>query len=99
MGLVGSSDRPEGSSCPGASTGINGHSDMGLGQRLGMPPIPTPFGISKMSGNEQRSRSGTVNGPEMSNIDGNTWWSDVQCPTDVEMKMLSKVGVHVTSTI
>lgn len=99
LGLVGSSDRPEGSSRPGASTGMNGYSGMGLGQRLGMPPIPTPSGISKMSGNGQRGRSGTVNGPGMSNIDGNTWWLDVQCPTDVEMKMLSKVGVHAASTM
>ena len=89
---------------PGTSMGFNNFNGMGPSQRLGVPqgPIPNRSGISKMSGSESRSRSTTVNGPGLSNVDGNTWWLDVQCPTDDEMKLLSKVClllVHIWSEV
>lgn len=98
LGVHGSNDRPDACnlSRPGTSMGFNGFNGVGAGlgatQRLGAPPIPITdrSGISKMSSNEARSRAGTVNGPGQA-IDGNTWWLDVQCPTDDEMKLLSKV--------
>lgn len=95
LGVNGSIDRHDGAnlSRPGTSMGFSGyHNGLGATQRLGVPPIPIQdrSGISKMSSSEPRSRSGTVNGPGLS-VDGNTWWLDVQCPTDDEMKLLSKV--------
>ena len=100
-GLNNSGDRPDGVnvSRPGTSMGFNGNGSNGNGAAaratgiLSPHPSLHPSGLSKMAGNELRSRSGTMNGPGMSNADGNTWWLDVQSPTDEEMKLLSKVMI------
>ena len=96
LGVNHSNDRPDGIniSRPGTSMGFNGIGGLGATQRLGvMSPAPMQerSGLSKMSGSEPRSRAGTVNGPGAA-VDGNTWWLDVQCPTDEEMKLSSKVS-------
>lgn len=105
-GLNNSGDRPDGVnvSRPGTSMGFNGNGNgNGAAARATgmMSPHPSlhPSGLSKMAGNELRSRSNTMNGPGMSNADGNTWWLDVQSPTDEEMKLLSKVfNIHPLTT-
>lgn len=94
LGVSHSNDRPDvhGPSRPGTSMGFNGVGGLGATQRLGtMSPMPQErSGLSKMSGGEARNRLAAVNGPGAS-VDGNTWWLDVQSPTDDEMKLLSKV--------
>ncbi|THH02168.1 hypothetical protein EW026_g655 [Hermanssonia centrifuga] len=72
---------------------------MGLaGPARGAPSIPIAerSGISKMSGNGKDNNHG--NGPNNS-AEANTWWLDVQSPTDDEMKLLSKVfNIHPLTT-
>ncbi len=72
---------------PGTSMGL-------AGPARGAPSIPIAerSGISKMSGNGKDNNHG--NGPNNS-AEANTWWLDVQSPTDDEMKLLSKVGEPV----
>lgn len=99
MGVNGSNERIDGAilSRPGTSMGHNPANGSGLGQRLGIPPPINIPSTSKMSGTEPRNRTTAVNGPGQS-IDGSTWWLDVQCPTDEEMKMLSKVRYSELTT-
>ena len=99
-GLNSSETHREGVNISRPGTGLNGFNGNGPAQRLGgmMSPNPPlhPTGLSKMASNKPRSRSNTVNGPGSSNVDGNTWWLDVQSPTDEEMKLLSKVCENQT---
>jgi magnesium transporter len=102
LGVNHSNDHPEMHSPPrpGTSMGFNGVGGLGATQRLGaMSPLPPHerSGLSKMSGSEPRSRLPTMNGPGAS-VDGNTWWLDIQTPTDEEMKLLSKVCAITVSS-
>ncbi|CAL1700340.1 unnamed protein product [Somion occarium] len=67
--------------------------------KTGAVPVPQrPSGISKMS-NAGGGGGGNVNGPGSSNTDSNTWWLDVQSPTEEEMKLFTKVfSIHPLTT-
>lgn len=66
--------------------------------RKDQPPTSPPFSPPLFS-NSSKNRTSGMNGDTDS--DGNTWWLDVQSPTDDEMKMLSKVGYssHILSCL
>ena len=65
------------------------------------PPTSPPFSPPPPSLflNSIQNKTSGMNGDNDS--DGNTWWLDVQSPTDDEMKMLSKVGYssHILSCL
>lgn len=50
-------------------------------------------GSAPRPGNADRAAGETVTPPQQDT--DNTWWLDVMCPTDEEMKMLSKVCFHI----
>ena len=95
-GVNGKDERPEGVnlSRPGTSMGFtNGPGPL----PRNIPPIPIGerSGLSRMSTNMRDFGGiGSTNGktPEV-----NTWWLDVQSPTDEEMKLLSKVNPRLAS--
>ena len=57
----------------------------------GNPTSSNPSNNFKRSVNGQPEKGGGGGGAAPDVQDGNTWWLDVQNPTDEEMKMLSKV--------
>lgn len=62
---------------------------------------PTRPGPSPVTGEKTPRHSTHTNHPRHSVMDAesSTWWLDVQCPTDDEMKMLSKVfSIHPLTT-
>ncbi|KAF9450965.1 cora-domain-containing protein [Macrolepiota fuliginosa MF-IS2] len=76
---------------------------MGLGNHQGAPPPNFTEATSSTNGNPNRRSFGVdskMGQPAGDNdTDSNTWWLDVQNPTDEEMKMLSKVfSIHPLTT-
>lgn len=89
QGVNDSNDRPEGVnlSRPGTS--------MGMGPRSNLTSplvIPERFG-SRTYDKRAAAGSSSAKSPGAS-ADTNTWWLDVQCPSDDEMKVLSKVSIY-----
>ena len=85
---------PMGSAAPthGANTPVPGASILNGARPAG---IPTHLGVGQQR--PANPRSGLIR----SDVDAeaNTWWLDVMCPTDSEMKVLSKVfGIHPLTT-
>ncbi|GAA5931327.1 magnesium transporter CorA family protein [Sporobolomyces koalae] len=61
----------------------------------GSGPMGAPAGVPTSKGDKQR----TAVMRSDADAESNTWWLDVMCPTDAEMKVLSKVfGIHPLTT-
>ncbi|KAI0340757.1 cora-domain-containing protein [Trametopsis cervina] len=77
------------------------NTSMGMNQRMNAAssiPIPGQSGLSKMA--ERRFTPGGANQKVPgASADTDTWWLDIQSPTDEEMKVLSKVfSIHPLTT-
>lgn len=72
--------------------------DRGKDRPTTSPPFsPPPASFFSNSTTLNKNKTNGMNGDNDS--DGNTWWLDVQSPTDDEMKMLSKVfSIHPLTT-
>lgn len=65
------------------------------GSVTGSGPMGAPAGVPTAKGDRQR----TAVMRSDADAESNTWWLDVMCPTDAEMKVLSKVfGIHPLTT-
>ncbi|GAA6064685.1 hypothetical protein JCM10212_001604 [Sporobolomyces blumeae] len=65
------------------------------GSRNGGTPMGAPAGVPTARGD--RPRTAVMRSD--ADAEANTWWLDVMCPTDQEMKVLSKVfGIHPLTT-
>ncbi|KAI0701176.1 hypothetical protein BC835DRAFT_1411565 [Cytidiella melzeri] len=88
-GVNHSNDRPDATnlSRPNTSMGMNPRTN-------GAPPVAAASrsGLSKSADRRNQKLPGT-------SVDTDTWWLDVQSPTDEEMKVLSKVfSIHPLTT-
>jgi magnesium transporter len=73
----------------GTSTpNLNGHAASVSGSVNGGGPMGAPAGVPTSKGDRQR----TAVMRSDADAESNTWWLDVMCPTDAEMKVLSKVS-------
>lgn len=73
----------------GTSTpNLNGHAASVSGSVNGGGPMGAPAGVPTSKGDSQR----TAVMRSDADAESNTWWLDVMCPTDAEMKVLSKVS-------
>ncbi|KAI0797017.1 cora-domain-containing protein [Abortiporus biennis] len=80
------------------STHLSSVAKSGTSTPINIPGIERASGISKMSAGG-RMGGGGVGGSFGTPNDSNTWWLDVQSPTDEEMKLLTKVfGIHPLTT-
>ncbi|GAA5996353.1 uncharacterized protein JCM10292_007554 [Rhodotorula paludigena] len=78
----------------GAGTPVNGQSSMSGSTKKG-GAVPSGISAARMQG--ERPRTAVMRSDE--DAEANTWWLDVMCPTDQEMKVLSKVfGIHPLTT-
>ncbi|GAA5875407.1 hypothetical protein JCM16303_000614 [Sporobolomyces ruberrimus] len=80
----------------GTSTpNLNGHTASVAGSINGVGQMGAPAGVPTSRGDRQR----TAVMRSDADAESNTWWLDVMCPTDAEMKVLSRVfGIHPLTT-
>ncbi|BGO97788.1 CorA metal ion transporter [Rhodotorula toruloides] len=82
-----------GSGAATPSAASNGHQSVNGSRKGGA----VPAGISAAAMRGERPRTAVMRSDE--EAEANTWWLDVMCPTDQEMKVLSKVfGIHPLTT-
>ncbi|TNY22478.1 hypothetical protein DMC30DRAFT_415023 [Rhodotorula diobovata] len=83
----------------GAATPVNGASMAGSTRKnggAGGGALPSGISNARMMQGE-KPRTAVMRSDE--DAEANTWWLDVMCPTDQEMKVLSKVfGIHPLTT-
>ncbi|GAA5900346.1 magnesium transporter CorA family protein [Sporobolomyces salmoneus] len=89
------SNSQSGTSTPNHHGNGNGTAASVSGSVNGGGPMGAPAGVPTVKGDSQR----TAVMRSDADAESNTWWLDVMCPTDAEMKVLSKVfGIHPLTT-